>query len=383
MSKEKSPFEVYTDMFGAWGDVFSSWAKSMSGMPFVGAKEVESWYEPFWGYFKDWGKIYQSFTETMRGFPYLYGGMKDYSDAGITAINSYVTIYDAWVRGMDKIGRKQLEIAQGLAAGREVKTAELFDVLRESYGDVSVSLVESLKGTAFEAASKGVEEVNKAVKQFADSFPEEEKQAKETFQTLSNSFIKMMNSWNTSMMEASGSFSDMLGKGEISTNAYEKMINIYGETSKESVGALLGPLSTLFPKYKDMVDDVTDWANKHFDLVACWFAVPLKLSHGIGKSSSEIYGFIDETLKAGAVSSLDEFYSRWSEFYRKATADLMESTEFSTTMPKFTNSIIEYVKATNNLYRHVITPPFPSKEEMDKVYNNIEKVKKMAEKKAA
>jgi len=383
MSKEKSPFEAYTDMYRAWGDVYSSWAKSMGGMPFVGTREMESWFKPFWGYFGDWAKIYESYTEAMKGFPWPYEGMRDYSDAATKAINSYVKIYDAWVRSMDKIGRKQLEIAQGLATGRDVKTAEIFDVLRESYGDISVSLVDSLKGTAFEAGSKGIEEVNKAVKKFTDSFPEEEKQAKETFQIFTDSFSKMMNSWNTSMMEASRTFSDMLGKGEISPNGYKKMIDMYVQTSKESVGAVLEPLSVLLPGYKDTVDDVREWANKNFDLVTSWFEVPLKLSYAIGKSSSEMYRFIDETFRDGVVASPEEFYTRWSGFYSKATADLMEATQFSTALPKFTDDLVEYIKSTNNLYRRLMTPPFPSKEEMDRVYSNIEKVRKMAERKAA
>jgi hypothetical protein len=383
MSKEKSPFGVYTDMFQAWGDVYGSWAKSVSGMPFGATKELESWFKPFWGYFGDWGKIYESYTQAMKGFPWPYEGMRDYSDGATKAINSYVKIYDAWVRSMDKIGRKQLEIAQGLATGRDVKTAEIFDVLRESYGDISVSLVDSLKGTAFEAGSKGIEEVNKAVKQFADSFPEEEKQARETFQIFSDSFIKMMNSWNTSMMEASVTFSDMLGKGEISPNGYEKMIDMYGRASKESVGAVLEPLSVLLPGYKDTVDDVREWANKYFDMATSWFEVPLKLSYGIGKSSSEMYRFIDETFKDGVVGSPEEIYTRWSAFYGKATADLMEAAQFFTTLPKFTDNLVEYIKSTDNLYRRLMTPPFASKEDIDRVYSSIEKVRKMAERKAA
>ncbi len=383
MSKEKSPFEVYTDMYRAWGDVYSSWAKSVSGMPYGGTKELESWFKPFRGYFGDWAKIYESYTEAMRGFPWPYEGMRDYSDAASKAINSYVKIYDAWVGSMDKIGRKQLEIAQGAATGRDVKTAEIFDVLRESYGDISVSLVDSLKGTAFEAGSKGIEEVNKAIKQFVDSFPEEEKQAKETFQVFTNSFIKMMNSWNTSMMEASVTFSDMLGKGEISPSSYEKMIDMYGRASKESVGAVLEPLSILLPGYKDTVDDVREWAKDYFDLVTCWFEVPLKLSYGIGKSSSEMYRFIDETLGDSVVGSPEEFYTKWSAFYGKVTSDLMEAAEFSTTLPKLSNNLVEYIKSTNNLYRRLMALTFPSKEEMDRVYSSIEKVRKMAERKAA
>jgi hypothetical protein len=379
MSKQRSPFEVYADMLGAWGDVVSSWSKSMGGMPFVGVKETEGWFKPFWDYFGDWSKIYQSFAESMKGFSWPYGAMRDYTDAAIKGIDSYVRVYDAWVKSIDKVGRKQFEVAQALASGKEVSTAEIFDTLRQTYADVSVSLAESLRGTALEQMFKGVEEVNKAVKQFADSFPEEEKQAKETFQVFTNSFIKMMNSWNTSIREASRTFSEMLGKGEISPNAYKKVMTMYGEASKESVGVLLGPLSALLPQYKGTVDDMTQWADKYFDLISSWYEVPLKLSQGIAKSSSEMYRFVDETLREAKTTSAEELYSRWFSFYSKTIADLTEATEFSTTLPKFTSNLVEFARSTNSLYQRIMTPPFPSKEEVDRLYRSIEELKKMTQ----
>ena len=379
MSKQRSPFEVYADMLGAWGDVVSSWSKSMSGVPFVGTKEMESWFKPFWDYFGDWSKIYQSFGESMKGFSWPYGAMRDYTDAAIRGIDSYVRVYDAWVRSIDKVGRKQFEVAQALSSGKEVSTTEIFDTLRQTYADVSVSLAESLRGTALEQMFGAVEEVNKAVKQFADSFPEEEKQAKETFQVFTNSFIKMMNSWNTSMIEASRTFSEMLGKGEISPNAYKKVMKMYGEASKESIGALLGPLAALLPRYKGTVDDMTQWADKYFDLISSWHEVPLKLSQGIARSSGEMYRFVDETLREAKTASPEELYSRWFNFYSKTIADLTEATEFSTTLPKFTSNLAEFARSTNSLYRRIMTPPFPSKEEVDRLYRSIEELKKMTQ----
>jgi hypothetical protein len=383
MSKQNGPFEAYTHMVGAWGDVVSSWSESMIGMASVGTEETESWFKPLWDYFEEWGKVYQSYTETMKGLPLPYAAMRDYADGAIRAIDYCATMYDVWARSVDKIGRKQLEIAQGLASGRKVETAEVFDVLRQSYVDASVSLAESLRGTAFEAGFKGIEEVNKAAKQFLDSFPEEEKQAKETFQIFANSFIKMTNSWSILMVEASRTFSDMLAEGEISGNPYKKVVNTYGEAAKELLGALRGPGSTLVPGYKDAVEDATEWAEKYFDMISSWYGVPLKLYQGIAKSSSETYRFVDETLGGGKVSSWEEFYSRWSEVYDEAAGKFMEATQFSTALPKFTDSLVEYGKSTGNLYRRLVTPRFATREEVDKVNSSIEKVSKMMERKKA
>jgi hypothetical protein len=383
MSKQNGPFEAYTHMVGAWGDAVSSWSESMSGMASFGTKETESWFKPLWEYFEEWRKIYPSFTETVKGLPLPYAAMRDYAEGAIREIDYCARIYDVWARSVDKIGRKQLEIAQGLATGRKVETAEVFDVLRQSYVDASVSLGESLGGTAFEGAYRGIDELYKAARQFLDSFPDEEKQAKETFQVFTNSLIKMMNSWSTLMVEASRTFSDMLVEGEVSANPYKKVVNTYGEAAKESLGAVIGPVSTLAPAYRDAVEDVTEWTDKYFDLISSSYEVPLKLYQGMAKSSGETYRFVGETLWGGKVSSWEEFYSRWSEVYDEAAGKLMEATQFSTALPKFTDSLAEYVKSTVNLYRRLVSPPFASREQVDKVNSSIEKVRKMMERKKA
>jgi methyl-accepting chemotaxis protein len=296
------------------------------------------------------------------------------------SINSYVKIYDEWIKNMDKMGKKQLELVQGLATGKEVNVAEMFDDISKSYADISNSLMESLKGTTLEEAFKGVEEVNEALKQFADSFPEEQKQTKEIFQTFCSSYVKIMNSWTASTRDVSRTLPDMLSKGEISADAYKKIVNTCSEASKESAGALLGPLSALLPDYKDMVDDVTDWTNNYFDLLASRIEVLLNLFQGITKSSSEMSRFANETFGKGEISSTEELYNSWSEFYRKAAVNLTDNVHFSTTLSNFVNSFVEYVKSTNNLYRHTMTPPFPGKEEVDKIYATIEEMATKVEK---
>ena len=192
---------------------------------------------------------------------------------------------------------------------------------------------------------------------------------------------KIMNSWTASTMDVNRTFPDMLGKGEISADAYKKMVNTCGEASKESAGALLVPLSALLPEYKDMVDNVTDWTNNYFDLLASRIEVLLNLFQGITKSSSEISMFANETFGKGKISSTEELYNSWSEFYRKAAVNLTDNVHFSTTLSNFVNSFAEYVKSTNNLYRHTMTPLFPGKEEVDKIYARIEEMATEVEKK--
>ena len=194
MENERSAFGVYSNMFKAWGDLSNSWARSISGMPLFKPVETDRWFKPFGDYFENWGNIHKGFTEVTKGFSWPYEGTKDYSRTMMQGINSYVKIYDAWTKSMDKTGRKQLELVQGLATGKEVNVAEMFDDISKSYGDISNSLIESLKGTTLEEAFKGVEEVNEALNQFADSFHEEQKQAKEIFQAFCSSYVKIMNS---------------------------------------------------------------------------------------------------------------------------------------------------------------------------------------------
>lgn len=382
MEKGKNTFGIYTDMYKSWSDIFNSWSKSMTGggMPLFRPSDMNNWFKPFQGYFGDWNRIYEGFGQTMAGFPWPYESVNKYSRVLMQGINSYVKIYDTWIRSLDKIGRKQFEVAQGITTGKETNIEDLFDIINQSYAEISEGIVESLKGMPFEEAFKGADEINKALKKFIDSFPEEQKQAKEVFQTFCSSYIKIINSWTESMIGSSRSFADMLAKGEISADAYNNMVNTYGEAAKEAVSALLGPLSALAPDYKDMVDDLTDWANKYFDLLAAWMGVPLKLFQGIGKSSTEMYTFADETFRKGKVKSSQEYYDSWSEFYKKISADLMNNVQFFATLPRFVTALTDYIKSTNKVYQRVLTPSFPNKGDMEKVYSTIEDLKDIIEK---
>jgi hypothetical protein len=92
-----------------------------------------------------------------------------------------------------------------------------------------------------------------------------------------------------------------------------------------------------------------------------------------------MYRFVDETLREAKTTSPEELYSRWFNFYSKTIADLTEATEFSTTLPKLTSNLVEFARSTNSLYQRIMTPPFPSKEEVDRLYRSIEELKKMTQ----
>lgn len=120
-----------------------------------------------------------------------------------------------------------------------------------------------------------------------------------------------------------------------------------------------------------MVAALTDWASKHFDLLASWFELSLSLAQGIGKSLREIYWFSYGTLKKGKISSPEEFGNSWSEFYEKATVNFAGNSRFFATLPKFINTLTEFIDSTNHLYQGLSIPFLPKENKLLKLSKKV------------
>jgi len=92
----------------------------------------------------------------------------------------------------------------------------------------------SLKSTPFKEALKGIEEIEKGIQQFANTFPEEQKQAKKIFQTFCDSYIKIITYSTVSLMNDSRNFSDMLVTDNGYLNAFKKRLNTYWRNIQRS-----------------------------------------------------------------------------------------------------------------------------------------------------
>lgn len=370
-------FEFYSNAFNSWSDIFSSWTKTMESFP--GAfrpMDVESWFKPFWGYMEDWNKVNESFTEMTKWMPLQFESVKDMSEAVAKGVSSYVKIYDSWLRNMDSVAREGYEAGRRSINGEEVETDKFFEALRGAYDDITTSVVESLKETPF----AGIKEIDQAVKESLDSFSEEQKMAREFLNELFGFSTKMINLSTSALKEATDTFTDMVEKGTISADAYKSIMDAYGDTLKHSVEILRLP-AALLPEYKDTVDDAISWVEKNLDVFISWLEINLKPYQAISKSTSEIYKLAEDAFKEGKISSQDEFYKRWAETFEKATRNLIENSQFYDSIPKFINSHTEFLKSTNKLYQNVMTPPYVTKEALDKTSQELKKVKSLIEKK--
>ncbi|OGN91502.1 MAG: hypothetical protein A2Z75_06940 [Chloroflexi bacterium RBG_13_50_10] len=371
-------FEFYNRASKYWLDIFNSWAKTAGSFPQTfGGVGMESWLKPSWSNMTEWTRLYTRFTDMAKTMPSPFASMKDSSEAVAKGMDSYVKIYNAWLKIMDSVAREGYEIGQKARMGEEVDTAKFFETLNAAYDGINASVVESLKDTPF----AGLKGLDKVVKDALDSLPEDLKIAREFLQELLSFSVKMTNLSTEVMKEVNKTSADMLAKGTISGEGYKNLTDAYGETLKHSV-KILREKGALLPGYKDIADDATSWAKANLDLSISGLEMNLRLYQGIAKSSKDISKTAEELFKGEKISSADEFHKRWVEAYQQALDILVKDAQFSENIHKLMSSYAEWMKSTNKLYRGVMTPPYVAKEDFDRVSKELAKVKRSVEKQA-
>ena len=371
-------FEFYNSASKYWLDIFNSWGKTAGSFPQTfGGVGMESWLKPSWSDMAEWTRLYTGLTDMAKAMPLPFASIKDSSEAVAKGMNSYVKIYNAWLKGMDSVARKGYEIGQKAGIGEEVETAKFFETLNAAYDGITASVVESLKDTPF----AGLKGLDKVVKDALDSLPEDQKMDREFLQELFSFSVKMTNLSTEVMKEVSKTSADVLAKGTISGEGYKNLIDAYGETLKHSV-EILREKAALQPGYKDIADDATSWAKANLDLSISWLEMNRKLYQGIAKSSKDISKTAEELFKGEKISSADELHKRWVEAYQQALDILVKDAQFSENIHKLMSNYAEWMKSTNKLYRSVMTPPYVAKEDFDRVSEELAKVKSSVEKRA-
>jgi len=363
LAEEKGVFDAYSDAFRLWSEMARSWMKSASGFP-MPFGDTGNLFKPFLGYFEDWSKMYNSFMAATQGVFPPYGALKDYMDAMVKGIDSYIKIYDAWIKSVDRVGRTGYEFVTESISGKEMKTEELLTAMRESYDDILSSFMEPLEAVPF----TDVKALKEATKKFLGAFPEEEKQIRDFFDGCFSYTVKTMNDWNSMIKEASKAYADGIGRGEISVEPYQKMVEMCSETYS---GLLKALKPSLGPEYSYLTEDLVEWSGKYLDMISFWFEIPMKLYQGVWKSFSDVSRYIEE-MRGEEIGSTGDLYDRWSKFYRRATSDLMKTADFSTTVPEFIDKLVDYTKSTNALYEKLIAP-YATKKEVSDIYEAIKK----------
>jgi hypothetical protein len=323
-------------------------------------------FRPFLAYLENWGKMYDSFMNATQGVFPSYGELNDYTDAMMKGIDAYIKIYDKWIKNIDRVGRAGYEFSAGLISGKEIKTEEILTTMRGFYDDMLGSLVEPLEALPF----SDINVVKGAVEKFLSAFPEEEKQIRDFFDGCFNYTIKTMNDWNSLIKKAGKDYADGIGRGELSVEPYQKMIDMCSETYS---GLLKALNLSLGPEYNDRTEDIAEWAGKYLDMISSWFEIPMKLYQGVWKSFGDVSMYIEEMRGEETGSTGGDLYDRWSKFYRRLSSDLMKTADFSTTVPNFIDKLVDYTKSTNALYEKLIAPPYATKKEVSGIYEAIKK----------
>lgn len=191
MNTEKQSFEKYAEMYKPWQDMLFNWPKSMCSMSSLPAG-ADIWFKPYSSCFGDWNGLQDQFTKAFSAFFQPLNASQISNQAIFEGFGEYIKIVEAWYKNADKIGKMQCELIQGLFTGKEVNIAESLENIKVSYDDFSKNFIESLKKTPLEKTCQSLEELNNLVKKIAESFPEEQKQAKEILQTLWDSYHKII-----------------------------------------------------------------------------------------------------------------------------------------------------------------------------------------------
>jgi len=371
-------FEFYTRSSKYWQDIFSTWANTVGNttQPFGGAGP-DSWMKQPFGNFDNWAKLYSGFTGMFKSMPFTLTSVKDGNEAVAKGMDLYVKIYNTWLKGIDSVVREGYGISEKISLGEEVDVANYFDTMKATYNDVTVSLVDLLKDTPF----GGLKGLDKVIVDALNSIPEDQTQAREFLQEMLNFSTNMTNLSSEMMKEVNKTSAEMLANGTISGEGFKKLINKYGETLKKSV-EILREKAALLPGYKGMADEATNWAKANLDLSISWLEMDLKLYQGIDKSFKDISNTAQELFKGESISSAEELQKRWGDAYQKSFDILVNEAQFSDNIHNLMSKYTDWMKSTNELYRNMMTPPYVAKDDFDRVFKDLEKVKRSVKKQA-
>jgi hypothetical protein len=372
-------FEYYTKASKYWMDMFNSWSKTVGGAPQqFGGVGPETWLKQPWSNMEGWTKLYERFTDMAKAMPFSFASMKNSSEAVAKSMDSYVKTYNTWLKGMDSVLAEGYSIAEKIGLGEDVETDKFFDTMKTTYNNITVTVVELLKETPF----AGLEGLDKVVMDALNAIPEDQTMAREFLKEMISFSTKMTSMSSEVMKEVNKTSGDMLANGTISGEGYKKLIKKYGDTLKHSV-EVLREKAAVVPGYKGMADEATNWAKTNLDLSVSWLEMNLKLYQGIDKSFKDISNKAQELFKGENISTADDFQKKWVEVYKNSLDVFIDETQFSENIHNLMNNYADSMKSTNELYRSLMTSPYVAKDDFNKVFNDLEKVKKSVKKQAS
>lgn len=350
--KKMSTVDFYKDTFQTWSNIWNTWSGS----------SAENWTKQYQNVVPDWSKMFTSFSETMKNTPWGFDMVKDMGEVVGKGLSSSVKICNDCFKSADRINKKAIETGLKMMKGDEVDAVKFLDMVKEAYGDMVKAFEESLENTPFSA----IRDINKAISQSLDSFPEEHKLAKEFFQGLVSLNQKMLSTSFTMAQKGTKSFNDMMGGGKVSEETLNDLREAY-TTSLRNSADIFKPLGGFIPNYDDMAEGAICISEKNFSIYVSWLEVSSRFWEEAAKSMKETYTSGKEIFKEGNVFKAGEIYKNWAEAYKSQVNSLMGSSRAYASIPRFISEYTECVKTVNSFYRKLVTVPYATKEDLEKL----------------
>ena len=354
--KKKGFMDEYLNVFKFWTDMTRSWTDYAS-LTDISKKGSESFLTPFMDYFNNWNKMYTRSIEMMRTVYPFPMEANAYTNMMIKGIDSYIKVYDSWIKSMDKIFVEGYRFMSGIAAGEETDIKKVISDMENYYKEVFESFIKIIEDIPF----IDVKIIKDSFNKFISAFPEDQERMK-VFQEKYLTYIqKTIKDWNETVKILTKSMAESIEKGEFSTEIYQRLMEMYNETYI----SFLESLKPLLDLDEDLAKDIIDLNKKYFNVISAWLEIPMSIFDGINKTYKELTKYVKE-ISTEEVTSPAKLQEKWTKFYQDSAKNFVQMTNVANTIPKLIDNMIDYVKTTDKFFAKYM-PPYVPKKSMVKV----------------
>ncbi|BDC36332.1 hypothetical protein [Candidatus Methanoliparum sp. LAM-1] len=368
--KKKSFMDEYLNIFKFWTDMAKYWADYTNLMD-ISKIGSESFLTPVMDYFNSWNKMYERFIETIKNVYPFHMGIDTYTDTLVKGVDSYIKVYDTWIKGMDKIFVEGYRVMSGIATGKETDVKKIISDMEDYYKEVYESFIKMIEAVPF----IDVNIIKDSFDKFTGAFSEEQERMREFQEKYLTYIQKTIKDWNETVRIFTKSMVESIEKGEFSTEIYQKLIGMYNETYVN----FLESLKPLLDLDENLAKDIIDWNQKYFNMISAWLEIPLKMFDSINKNYKELIKYITEVDKE-EITSPEKLQEKWAKFYQDFAKNFVQKANVSNTIPKFIDSMIDYIKTTNKFFTKYM-PPYVTKKDVTKAEEETKPTKKTETKK--
>jgi len=301
--------------------------------------------------------MYERFIEMLRNVYPFPMEINAYTDMMVKGVDSYIKIYDAWIKSMDKMFSEGYRFISGIATGEEQDVKEIISSIENYYKEVFESFTKMIEGISFIDTNIIKDSFNK----ITGAFPEDQERIKMFQENYLTYIQKTIKDWNETVKILTKSLAESIEKGEFSTEIYQKLMGMYNETYIN----FLESLKPLLNLDEDLAKDVIDWNKKYFNMISTWMETPLSMFDGVNKTYKELMKYIKET-STEEITSPAKLQEKWTKFYQDSAKSFIQMANVANTTPKFIDSMIDYIKTTNKLFTKYM-PPYITKKDIVRV----------------